>query len=129
MVYFISCNAGGIEGGPLPTGTHVGNSKIIDFQGEQVIVSNTADLTERKEVESELNRQREALHQSEKLSALGELLAERAHRRGLAPARPRRGRALVAARRPGSSGGSARRQRSRRRGPRPCRSQSWARRR
>ena len=55
------------------------SAKIIDFQGEQVIVSNTADLTERKEVEGELTRQREALHQSEKLSALGELLAGVAH--------------------------------------------------
>jgi len=55
------------------------SSRIIDFQGEQVIVSNTLDLTERKSVEAELSRQREALHQSEKLSALGELLAGVAH--------------------------------------------------
>ena len=55
------------------------SANVIDFQGDQVIVSNTADLTERKEVEKELSRQREALHQSEKLSALGELLAGVAH--------------------------------------------------
>ena len=55
------------------------SSKLIDFQGEPVIVSNTADLTERKAVDAELARQKEALHQSEKLSALGELLAGVAH--------------------------------------------------
>lgn len=55
------------------------SSRVIDFQGEQVIVSNTTDLTDRKLVEAELSRQREALHQSEKLSALGELLAGVAH--------------------------------------------------
>lgn len=55
------------------------SAKLIDFQGEPVIVSNTADLTERKAVDAELARQRDALHQSEKLSALGELLAGVAH--------------------------------------------------
>ena len=55
------------------------SSKLIDFQGEPVIVSNTADLTDRKAVDAELAHQKEALHQSEKLSALGELLAGVAH--------------------------------------------------
>ena len=32
MVYFISANAGGIEGGP-PSGQNTGHSKIFDFQG------------------------------------------------------------------------------------------------
>ena len=39
MVYFISSNAGGMIGGPLPEGSNYGNSKIIDFNG-QVIVQN-----------------------------------------------------------------------------------------
>lgn len=55
------------------------SSKLIDFQGEPVIVSNTVDLTERKAVDAQLAQQKEALHQSEKLSALGELLAGVAH--------------------------------------------------
>lgn len=37
------------------------------------------DITERKHAEEEMERQKEALHQSEKLSALGELLAGVAH--------------------------------------------------
>lgn len=45
MVYFVSCNAGGIEGGPLPAGTHVGNSKIIDFQGKVIVQSEGAGET------------------------------------------------------------------------------------
>ena len=55
------------------------SARLIEFQGEKVIVSSTLDLTERLEVESEMARQRELLHQSEKLSALGELLAGVAH--------------------------------------------------
>jgi PAS domain S-box-containing protein len=51
------------------------SSRLIDYQGAEVIVSSIFDLTERKASESELERQREMLHQSEKLSALGELLA------------------------------------------------------
>ena len=41
MVYFISANAGGIDGGVLPQASNVGNSKIIDFQG-RVIAENLA---------------------------------------------------------------------------------------
>lgn len=55
------------------------SARLIEFQGEKVIVSSTLDLTERREVEAEMARQRELLHQSEKLSALGELLAGVAH--------------------------------------------------
>ena len=43
------------------------------------MVCTTLDLTERNAMEEEMDRQREALHQSEKLSALGELLAGVAH--------------------------------------------------
>ncbi len=55
------------------------SSRLIDYRGEPVIVSNLFDLTERHEAEAEMARQRELLHQSEKLSALGELLAGVAH--------------------------------------------------
>lgn len=43
------------------------------------IVSVSLDISERKRAEAELARHREALHQSEKLSALGSLLAGVAH--------------------------------------------------
>jgi len=55
------------------------SARLIDFQGEDVIVSSIIDLTERREKDAEIARQREALHQSEKLSALGELLAGVSH--------------------------------------------------
>lgn len=55
------------------------SSRLIDFHGEQVIVSHTYDLTDRIEMQQELERQRETLHQNEKLSALGGLLAGVAH--------------------------------------------------
>ncbi|MEL6235148.1 MAG: PAS-domain containing protein [Pseudomonadota bacterium] len=53
--------------------------RLIDFGGEEMIVSHVYDLTERVAMEEELSRQTEMLHQSEKLSALGELLAGVAH--------------------------------------------------
>ena len=46
---------------------------------ENGFVITRADITERKQAEVELARQQEMLHQSEKLSALGELLAGVAH--------------------------------------------------
>ena len=55
------------------------SAQLIDFQGQEAIVATTLDLTERREMEAEMSHQREALHQSEKLSALGELLAGVAH--------------------------------------------------
>ena len=55
------------------------SGQMIDYKGEQVIVSSHLDLTERRAVEAEMARQREALHQSEKLTALGSLLAGVAH--------------------------------------------------
>ncbi|MEQ9639262.1 MAG: PAS-domain containing protein [Alphaproteobacteria bacterium] len=55
------------------------SARLIDYQGEPVIVSATVDLTERREVDAEMTRQREALHQSEKLTALGSLLAGVSH--------------------------------------------------
>ncbi len=53
--------------------------RMIDFKGEQVIVSNIRDLTDELALEQELSTQRDILFQSEKMSALGELLAGVAH--------------------------------------------------
>jgi PAS domain S-box-containing protein len=47
------------------------SARLIEYQGEAVVVSSVLDMTERRRVEAEMARQREALHQSEKLSALG----------------------------------------------------------
>ncbi|MEM7505676.1 MAG: PAS-domain containing protein [Pseudomonadota bacterium] len=55
------------------------SSRKIEFRGEDMIVSHAFDLTERLAMEAELTRQQAMLHQSEKLSALGELLAGVAH--------------------------------------------------
>ena len=63
-------------------GTHIWvsiTSSLIEYQGEEMIVASAYDLTERRAVESEMARHREALYQSEKLSALGSLLAGVAH--------------------------------------------------
>ncbi len=55
------------------------SARLFAFQGEDVIVSSTFDLTARKEAETEQARQQEALHLSEKQAALGVLLAGVAH--------------------------------------------------
>lgn len=55
------------------------SARLIDFQGEKVVVSHTYDLTDRITMQEELERQRENLHQNEKMSALGSLLAGVAH--------------------------------------------------
>lgn len=55
------------------------SARLIRFKGEEVIVSSTRDLTESRAVQAEMQRQREALYQSEKLSAMGQLLASVAH--------------------------------------------------
>jgi PAS domain S-box-containing protein len=49
------------------------------FAGTPVIVAGFLDLTDQKRAEAEIARQREALHQNEKLSALGSMLASVAH--------------------------------------------------
>ena len=69
---------------------HAPPAEVQLKNGEWKLVSATAiggggvavvrtDITHRKRVDEEMSRQREALHQSEKLSALGELLASVAH--------------------------------------------------
>lgn len=55
------------------------SARLIDYRGEDVIVANIEDLTAELSVQAELDRQKEQLFQSEKLSALGELLAGIAH--------------------------------------------------
>ena len=55
------------------------SGRCIEYRGDAFIVSTFFDLTERIATEAELARQREALHQSEKLTALGSLLAGVAH--------------------------------------------------
>ncbi|HIC82280.1 MAG TPA: PAS domain-containing hybrid sensor histidine kinase/response regulator, partial [Kiloniellaceae bacterium] len=63
-------------------GSHVWVSltaSLIEYQGEEMVVASAYDLTERRAVEAEMARHREALYQSEKLSALGSLLAGAAH--------------------------------------------------
>ena len=55
------------------------SAKRVRYQGEDFTVSTTFDLTERLETEEELERQRTALHQSEKMTALGSLWAGVAH--------------------------------------------------
>jgi PAS domain S-box-containing protein len=51
----------------------------MPYQGQPHILTITRDITEQKRVAKELARQREALRQSEKMSAMGELLAGVAH--------------------------------------------------
>ena len=54
-------------------------ARAVDYEGEDAAVFGIVDLTEQKRAEAEIARQREALHQSEKLNALGSLLANVAH--------------------------------------------------
>jgi PAS domain S-box-containing protein len=54
-------------------------ARPIRYHGEDAAVFGIVDLTEQKRIEAEMARQREALHQSEKLNALGSLLANVAH--------------------------------------------------
>ena len=55
------------------------SAQMIEFNGEDVIVSISRDLTDELALQDELTTQREMLFQNEKMSALGELLAGVAH--------------------------------------------------
>ena len=55
------------------------SARLIQWEGEDVIVSHARDLSGELEIEAELNRQREQIFQNEKMSALGGLLAGVAH--------------------------------------------------
>jgi C4-dicarboxylate-specific signal transduction histidine kinase len=64
------------DGRPLPVSL---NSRQIMFEGEPAIVTTSVDLSTLRAAQAEAARSREALHQSEKLTALGALLAGVAH--------------------------------------------------
>ena len=55
------------------------SARLIDYRGEDVIVSTIIDLSDRKAAEAEIERQKRQLFQFEKMSALGEVLAGVAH--------------------------------------------------
>jgi len=55
------------------------SARRISYQSEEAMVIGLYDLTERKLAEAQISRQQEALQQSEKMAALGGLLAGVAH--------------------------------------------------
>ncbi len=55
------------------------SARLIDYRGEDVVVSTMIDLSEELSMRDALARQKEQVFQAEKMSALGELLAGVAH--------------------------------------------------
>ena len=55
------------------------SARLIDYRGEEVMVSSILDLSDELALQDALARQKEQVFQSEKMSALGELLAGVAH--------------------------------------------------
>ena len=55
------------------------SARRIDFEGRPAMLAAVTDITRQREAEAEIAIQREALHQSEKMTALGSLLAGVAH--------------------------------------------------
>lgn len=64
------------DGAEFPAGI---SARLIEYRGEEVIVSSMEDLTSLLAVQAELSQQRNQVFQAEKMSALGELLAGVAH--------------------------------------------------
>jgi PAS domain S-box-containing protein len=54
-------------------------ARLMPYQNEKLIVSTVFDLTEMRVLQDEMSRQREVLHVSEKMVAMGELLASVSH--------------------------------------------------
>ncbi|WP_343079969.1 hybrid sensor histidine kinase/response regulator [Ostreiculturibacter nitratireducens] len=68
--------------GVRPDGTHfpcLVSARLIEYRGEEVVVSSTVDITKEMDMRRTLAEQREQIFQAEKMSALGELLAGVAH--------------------------------------------------
>ena len=95
------------------------SSRVMEYAGEPALVTSVIDLSRQKEAEAEVERQREALHQSEKLAAFG----QPARGRGARAQQPAvRGRRLLQhARRAGARRCSRRRAEARACGGRPLR--------
>lgn len=55
------------------------SARLIDYRGEDVVVSTTVDVSKEVALRRKLAEQREQIFQAEKMSALGELLAGVAH--------------------------------------------------
>src|SRR3954468_10438070 len=64
------------DGSPFPA---FATARVVDYEGSPCSVASFLDLSALKAAEAEIARQREALHQSEKMTALGSLLAGVAH--------------------------------------------------
>ncbi|MEP2027216.1 MAG: ATP-binding protein [Paracoccaceae bacterium] len=64
------------DGSEFPAGV---SARLIEYRGEDVVVSSIEDLTGMLAVQAELAQQRTQVFQAEKMSALGELLAGVAH--------------------------------------------------
>lgn len=64
------------NGGTMPVAI---SARVIDYQNEASAVMGVSDLTERKRAETQIAKQQDALQQSEKMAALGGLLAGVAH--------------------------------------------------
>lgn len=64
------------DGSEFPAGV---SARLIEYRGEDVVVSSIEDLTSILAVQAELAQQRTQVFQAEKMSALGELLAGVAH--------------------------------------------------
>lgn len=64
------------DGSILPSAV---TCRLMNYEGEEALVTSIVDLSDKKRAEEEITRQRDALHQAEKLNALGSLLANVAH--------------------------------------------------